>query len=96
MEGVSERAKPGFFALMKKYWESPYRASLPPAVYGLYNRSVENQLTLYREENIPLETQLDKLSQQYQKLSGSLTASYEGQRADLATNGPLPRVHRPR
>jgi oligoendopeptidase F len=83
LEGVSERAKPRFFALMKKYWESPYRASLPTAVYGLYNRSVENQLALYREENIPLETQLDKLSQQYQKLSGSLTVSYEGQEQTL-------------
>ena len=87
LEGVAEKAKPLFFALMKKYWENPHRAALSPTVYGLYNRSVENQLSLYREENTPLETQLDKLSQQYQKLSGSLTVSYEGREQTLQQMG---------
>lgn len=83
LEQIEEPSKPLFFALMKKYWENPFRASLPEKEYGLFNRSVKNELELYREENIPLETELSKLSQQYQKLSGSLTVTYEGQEQTL-------------
>jgi oligoendopeptidase F len=83
LETVSEPSKPRFFALLKKYWENPFRPSLPEKTYRLYNRSVENQLSLYREENIPLETQVEKLSQQYQKLSGSLTVHYENKEQTL-------------
>ncbi|HVM32578.1 MAG TPA: M3 family oligoendopeptidase [bacterium] len=88
LEEVAEPAKPRFFALMKKYWECPHRTGLSAADFRLYNRSVENQLALYREENTPLETKLDKLSQQYQKLSGSLTVVYEGQEKTLQQMGP--------
>jgi oligoendopeptidase F len=78
LEKVDEPGKPRFFALLKKYRDCPRCASLPQGDYFIFNRSVENELALYREENIPLETELEKLSQQYQKLSGSLTVQYEG------------------
>jgi oligoendopeptidase F len=87
LEKISEPSKPLFFALLKKYWESPYRSSLSEKDYFLFNRSVENQLALYREENIPLETELEKLSQQYQKLSGSLMVDYEGKEQTLQQMG---------
>jgi oligoendopeptidase F len=87
LETVSEPSKPRFFALMKKYWENPFRSHLPQTTYALFNRSVENQLALYRPENIPLETQVEKLSQQYQKLSGSLTVTYEGREQTLQQMG---------
>ncbi len=83
LEKVSEPSKPRFFSLSKKYWNNPFRPSLPEKEFFLYNRSVENELALYREENIPLETELEKLSQQYQKLSGSLTVSYDGKEQTL-------------
>ncbi|HJT25407.1 MAG TPA: M3 family oligoendopeptidase, partial [bacterium] len=72
LEKVSEPSKPRFFALSKKYWDCPFRFSLPEKEFFLFNRSTENELALYREENIPLETEVEKLSQQFQKLSGSL------------------------
>ncbi len=87
LEQVLEPSKPRFFALLKKYWNCPHRQALPREEFFLFNRSVENQLALYREENIPLETELEKLSQQYQKLSGSLTVSYEGQEQTLQQMG---------
>ncbi|HTC20477.1 MAG TPA: M3 family oligoendopeptidase [bacterium] len=87
LEKVSEPSKPKFFALSKKYWDCPYRPSLPAEDYFLYNRSIENDLALYREENIPLETELEKLSQEYQKLSGSLMVNYEGKEQTLQQMG---------
>ncbi len=87
LEKIGEPSKPLFFALMKKYWESPYRKQLNEKDFFLYDRSVENQLSLYREENIPLETELEKLSQQYQKLSGSMMVQYEGKEQTLQQMG---------
>jgi oligoendopeptidase F len=87
LEKVSEPSKPRFFALSKKYWDCPFRSSLPEKEFFLYNRSVENDLALYREENTPLETELEKLSQQFQKLSGSLMVNYDGKEQTLQQMG---------
>jgi len=87
LEKVSEPSKPLFFSLMKKYRDCPHRKTLKAWDLALYDRSVENQLALYREENIPLETDLEKLSQQYQKLSGSLTVEFEGKEQTLQQMG---------
>ncbi len=87
LEHISEPSKPKSFALLKKYWDCPFRSSLSKEDYTLFNRSVENQLALYREENIPLETELEKLSQQYQKLSGSMTVHYDGREQTLQQMG---------
>jgi len=78
LQNVSEPSKSRFFALLRKYWDCPCRSELPAQDFFLFNRSVENQLALYREENIPLETEVEKLSQKYQKLSGTLLVQYEG------------------
>ena len=86
LEKISEPSKPLFFALLKKYCDSPYRSANEKDFF-LYNRSSDNQLALYREENIPLETEIEKLSQQYQKLSGSLTVQYEGKEQTLQQMG---------
>lgn len=86
LEKIVEPAKPAYFRLQKKYWDCPHRGSLSKD-YALFDRSVENQLALYREENIPLETELDKLSQQYQKLSGSMTVQFEGKEQTLQQMG---------
>ena len=87
LEKVSEPSKPRFFALSKKYWDCPFRRSLPEKEFFLFNRSVENDLALYREENIPLETEVEKLSQQFQKLSGSMMVNYDGQEQTLQQMG---------
>ena len=87
LEKISEPAKPKSFALLKKYWDCPFRSELSEKDYSLFNRSVENQLALYREKNIPLETELEKLSQQYQKLNGALTVHYDGREQTLQQMG---------
>ncbi len=87
LEKISEPSKPKFFALSKKYWECPHRASLPQREYFLYNRSIGNDLALYREENILLETELEKLSQEYQKQNGAMSVQYEGKEQTLQQMG---------
>src|SRR5271155_1520350 len=86
VEVVDPWLKPRQFALMQKLSQSPFFAQLPP-FYAVYRRSVETQVKLYREENVARETTVAKLTQQYQKISGSLTVQFDGQEQTLARMG---------
>src|SRR5208283_771224 len=55
--------------------------------YEVFDRDVKNHVELFRPENVPLETQEAKLSQQYQKLSGSLTVQFRGEEKTLIQMG---------
>lgn len=47
--------------------------------YRIMIRSIRNQIALYREENIPLVEQEQKLASEYSKLRGAMTIDYQGQ-----------------
>jgi oligoendopeptidase F len=83
VEVVDPWLKPRQFALMQKLAKSPHFHELPP-FYEVYRRSVETQVEIYREENVARETQVAKLTQQYQKLSGAMTVQFDGQEQTLA------------
>ena len=51
--------------------------------YEVFDRDVRNHVELFRPENVPLETEDARLSQQYQKLSGSLTVKFRGEEKTL-------------
>jgi len=55
--------------------------------YEVFDRDVKNHVELFRPENVPLETEETKLSQQYQKLSGSLTVRFRGEEKTLVQMG---------
>jgi oligoendopeptidase F len=55
--------------------------------YAVFDRDTKNQVELFRPENVPLETDEAKLSQQYQKLSGSLTVQFRGEEKTLVQMG---------
>lgn len=48
------------------------------ARYEIYLRSCRNAVELFREENVAIETELDRLSQHYQKLFGAMTVEWQG------------------
>ena len=87
VEQVEPKVKPRQFALAQLYVRHPLRESLPPERYHIFNRDTLLQVELFRLENVPLETQEAKLSQQYQKLSGSLTVQFRGEEKTLAQMG---------
>jgi oligoendopeptidase F len=88
VEVVDPWLKPRQFALMQKLDKSPFFAQLP-AFYEVYRRSVDTQVKIYREENIARETQIAKLTQQYQKISGAMTAHFDGKEQTLARMGRI-------
>jgi oligoendopeptidase F len=83
VEVVDPWLKPRQFALMQKLVQSPHFSQLP-ATYDVFRRSTEAQVKIYREENVARETQVARLSQQYQKISGAMTVQFDGEEQTLA------------
>jgi oligoendopeptidase F len=79
VENIEPQIKPRQFALEKTYAAHPLRAGLPATRFHVFDRDVKNRVELFRPENVPLETEDNKLSQQYQKLTGSLTVNFRGE-----------------
>ena len=63
------------------------KLELQPRRYDVFDRDVKNHVELFRPENVPLETEEARLSQQYQKLSGSLTVRFRGEEKTLVQMG---------
>jgi oligoendopeptidase F len=87
VEKIDPELKPRQFKLAQLYLEHPLRAQLPKERYFVFDRATQLQVELYRPENVPLETEEAKLSQQYQKLIGSLTVQFRGQEQTLVQMG---------
>ena len=55
--------------------------------YEVFDRDVKNHVALFRPENVALETEEAKLSQQYQKLIGAQTVTFRGEEKTLVQMG---------
>ena len=51
--------------------------------YQMYLRSVRSQIALFREENIPLQEQDQKLATEYQACRAAMMVPYQGQEMTL-------------
>lgn len=78
VQEILPKCEPRFFELSKKYLASPALPTLPEKRYQVYTRNRESEVTLYREENIPLQIEDETLSQQYQKICGEQVATFQG------------------
>ncbi len=87
VETIEPRIKPRQFLLAKIYVKHPLRSKLARPRYEIFDRDAEVAVELFREENVPLETEEARLGQQYQKLSGSLTVLFRGEEKTLAQMG---------
>ena len=87
VEHIEPELKPRQFNLAKLFLEHPLRPQLPRERYFVFDRNTQLQVELFRPENVALETQEAKLSQQYQKLIGSLTVQFQGQERTLVQMG---------
>jgi len=86
---IEPRLKPLQNAIREKYLDSPHRAGLPRNRYLVFDRAQENRRALYREANIPRETALAELEQQYQKVVGAMTVQFQGQERTPAQMSPF-------
>jgi oligoendopeptidase F len=84
VEQIEPKLKTREFKLWQIYLAHPLRGQLPRHRYFVFDRDTQLHVELFRSENVLLETQQAKLSQQYQKLSGSLTVQFRGEEQTLS------------
>ena len=83
VEKIEPELKPRQFKLSEIYLAHPCRTQLPKARYEVFDRDTRVHVELFRQENVPLETEEAKIGQQYQELSGSLTVTFRGEERTL-------------
>jgi len=87
VESIPPAVKPVNDRLNRKYIRA--RGSFPLDVkrYQVYERAVKTDIELFVEKNVPLQTKVDLLSQQYQTICGAMTVSFEGQEQTMPQMG---------
>lgn len=83
IEEIVPKCEPRWHRLKERFTASPARGDLPRERYHVFDRGMANAVELFREENVPLQTQDAKLDQQYQKRCGAMTVEYDGREQTL-------------
>jgi oligoendopeptidase F len=83
VEVIEPRLKPWKFKIQQKLVHSEHARGLDPGRFDVLLRSWRNALDLYREENIPLETQEAKLFTEYSKITAAMTVELRGETLTL-------------
>ncbi len=83
VEEITPKCKPRWQTLRERYVASPARSKLPQPRFTVYDRSTTAAVEIFREENVPLQVEEDKLDQQYQKICGGMTVQFDGKERTL-------------
>lgn len=70
-------------ALNQKFWEWQKQFPLKSDYFDLYIKSIKTDIEIFRPENIPLQTKVELLSQEYQKITGSMTVHFRGEECTM-------------
>ncbi len=75
--------------LDRKFLDSPWRAELDEATWTVYRRDAELAVELFREENVALEAEDEKLATEYGRVTGALTVDFQGEQRTLPAMAPF-------
>lgn len=87
VEHVEPELKTISFELDKKIVASPHAGKLNQHRYGVLLRNIKADVDLFRDENIPLQTEETKLAQQYEEICGAMTVNFRGEEKTLPQMG---------
>ena len=80
---IQPQIQPYADKLNKKLVESPFVNELDMEKYFTYLRGVRKSIELFREENIPLQSELAVLAQQFGTIAGKMTVEVNGKEYTL-------------
>ncbi|MBF0122275.1 MAG: M3 family oligoendopeptidase [Candidatus Omnitrophica bacterium] len=83
VENVEPVVKSLEHALNEKILKAQEVFSLPAGRYEIYLRSARAEVELFVDKNIPLQTEVALLSQEYQTVCGAMMVDFEGQERTL-------------
>lgn len=90
IETIPPKLKPLAFELDKRQHELSARFRLGERSSGRYQvliRDTAAEVELFRPENVPIQTQLAKLDQKHQQITGAMTVQFDGQEKTLPQMG---------
>lgn len=79
VQEVEPAMKNAAFALDTKIATSPHADKLDQERYSVLLRGIRTNVELFREENVPIETDLSLLDQKYNQTVGAMTCEFEGE-----------------
>lgn len=87
VQNIEPHMAPVANALNKKIMDCPFRGQLTKTGFDIYFRGIQNSIDLFREENIPLNTQLQELEQQFGEINGAQSIEHGGETMTLQKAG---------
>jgi oligoendopeptidase F len=87
VEAVAPMAKRAEFNLNRKFANSPFTKELPDDRYLMMKKRVQNSIALFREENVELEKEDEKLGQEFEGITGAMTVRYDGRERTMSEMG---------
>ncbi|MGZ5242906.1 MAG: M3 family oligoendopeptidase [Bacteroidia bacterium] len=80
---IQPKVAPYANELDKKLVESPFVNELGDIAYKVYLRGTKNDIELFREENIPLNVQIEEKAQQYAEIQSQMSIEFRGEEFTL-------------
>lgn len=80
---IQPKMQPYGDKLNRKLVDNEYTKTLQGDAYEVYLRNVKKSIELFREENIPLQSEIAVLAQQFGVINGRMTVEVEGQEYTL-------------
>ena len=80
---IQPKMQPYADKLNRKLVENEYTQKLEGDAYKVYLRSVKKSIELFRDENIPLQSEIAVLAQQYGVINGKMSVEIEGREYTL-------------
>ena len=78
VQNISPNIAPYAHGLNTKFINSKHLKDLDSAYYFIYLRDIKNAIHLYREENIPLFTELTNKAQKFGEISAQMSVQIDG------------------
>lgn len=89
IESIQPLLRKKGFEMEKKLVSSPALDQLDPDEFSTMIRSTRNSVELFREENIPLQTDEEKLDAEYNETIGAMTVDFDGETRTLPYMGRI-------
>ncbi|MBC8267037.1 MAG: M3 family oligoendopeptidase [Flavobacteriales bacterium] len=80
---ISPKMAPYSHKLNVKLVKSPFLKNLDTEKYRIYLRSVNKQIEIFREENIPLFTEMEAKQQEYGAISAKMSVEVDGKKLTM-------------
>lgn len=83
LENIEPNCKPRSHELDVKFTQCPHADQLDESRYHVMARGIRASVEIFREENVALETEEAKLSQQFQEVCGAQLVEFDGKEQTL-------------